>query len=125
MIGYVMVGASDLDKSAAFFEKVLGDLGGKVAWRNERIVAFTSGAGPQLMICKPYDEKAPMSGNGTMVALAASSNEQVQSVYKAALAVGASDEGEPGPRGEPELGFYGGYFRDLDNNKFCVFCVTR
>jgi len=35
-----------------------------------------------------------------------------------ALALGGSDEGAPGPRGE---GFYAGYFRDLDGNKLNVF----
>ena len=41
-----------------------------------------------------------------------------------ALALGGSDEGAPGVRGEegPQA-FYGAYFRDLDGNKLCAFCI--
>ena len=43
---------------------------------------------------------------------------KVDAVYAKAMALGASDEGKPGQRGE---GFYGAYFRDLDGNKLNVF----
>ena len=57
-----------------------------------------------------------------MVALTATSQEQVQALYAKALALGGSDEGVPGPRGG---GFYGAYFRDLDGNKIAVFCYQN
>ncbi|NBU89429.1 MAG: VOC family protein, partial [Betaproteobacteria bacterium] len=60
-------------------------------------------------------------GNGTMVALAASSPEQVQALHAKALALGGQDEGAPGPRGK---GFYGAYFRDLDGNKLAAYCMV-
>jgi len=53
-----------------------------------------------------------------MVALAAASKEQVGQLHAKALALGGTDEGAVGPRGE---GFYAGYFRDLDGNKLCAF----
>jgi predicted lactoylglutathione lyase len=58
-------------------------------------------------------------GNGVMVALEASSNAQVDALYRKALQLGGKDEGAPGPRGEG--GFYAGYFRDLDGNKLNFF----
>ena len=36
----------------------------------------------------------------------------------ALMALGATDEGKPGPRGDT---FYAGYFRDLDGNKLNAF----
>jgi hypothetical protein len=42
-------------------------------------------------------------------------------MHAKALALGAPDEGAPGPRGGG--GFYGGYFRDPDGNKLAVFCL--
>jgi len=55
---------------------------------------------------------------GVMVALAAKSKAQVDSVYKKAIELGGKDEGAPGNRGD---GFYAGYFRDLDGNKLNAF----
>jgi len=37
------------------------------------------------------------------------------------MELGATDEGPVGPRGDS--GFFGGYFRDPDGNKFCAFCM--
>jgi predicted lactoylglutathione lyase len=55
-----------------------------------------------------------------MIALNVGSQDAVKEMYAKALELGATDEGEPGPRGDG--GFYGGYFRDLDGNKLCAFC---
>ena len=52
-----------------------------------------------------------------MLAIPVGSRENVDKIYAAALALGASDEGAPGERG---AGFYGGYFRDFDHNKITV-----
>ena len=50
-----------------------------------------------------------------MVAFAVDSEADVDRLYKKAIALGATCEGEPGPR---PGGFYCAYFRDLDGNKF-------
>ena len=45
-----------------------------------------------------------------------------------ALANGGSDEGVPGPRGEPDdngLVFYAAYFRDPDGNKLNAFLMDK
>jgi len=56
-----------------------------------------------------------------MIALVASSQEQVDKIHAKALALGGTDEGKPGPRGD---GFYGGYFRDLDGNKLNAYFMA-
>jgi predicted lactoylglutathione lyase len=56
-----------------------------------------------------------------MIALRVDSPAKVDALYKKALALGATDEGAAGPRGDS--GFYAGYFRDLDGNKLNVFCM--
>lgn len=66
----------------------------------------------------PHDLEPATSGNGTMVALAVGSRDNVDAVYAKAIALGGQDEGAPGER---MPGFYGGYFRDLDGNKFVAF----
>ena len=67
-------------------------------------------------------------GNGTMVAIEAKDREQVQKLHEIALAHGGSDEGEPGPRGEPNengMLFYAAYFRDPDGNKLNAFLMEK
>ena len=122
MIGYVMVGSNDLEKSKSFYDGVLGELGGKRTMGSERMQGWGNGKSPVMFaVCKPYDEKPASVGNGTMISLAAPSKEAVAKVHAKAMSLGAKDEGAPGPRGDG--GFYGAYFRDADGNKLCVFTM--
>jgi catechol 2,3-dioxygenase-like lactoylglutathione lyase family enzyme len=123
MIGYVTIGTNDLARAAEFYDALLGEIGGKRYMEMERLVAWSAGEGsPGIGVCKPYDGQPACVGNGMMVALAVDSPEKVQSVYKKALELGATDEGPPGLR----FGnFYGAYFRDLDGNKLNAFCITH
>jgi len=124
MIGYVMVGSNDLEKSKSFYDGVLGELGGKRTMGSERMQGWGNGKSPVMFaVCKPYDEKPASVGNGTMISLAAPSKEAVAKVHAKAMSLGAKDEGAPGPRGDG--GFYGAYFRDADGNKLCVFTMAR
>jgi catechol 2,3-dioxygenase-like lactoylglutathione lyase family enzyme len=118
MLGYTTIGSNDFEKAKAFYDVLLADLGGKRVFANERIQFYGSGQGGMLAVCKPYDEKSAMPGNGTMIALSAASKDVVDKAYATALANGAKDEGAPGQRLPT---FYGAYFRDPDGNKVCVF----
>jgi len=118
VIGYVNIGTNDLPRAAKFYDTLLGLIGAKRFMETERHIAWSNG-GPGLVVCKPFDGKAATVGNGSMVALAAGSKENVSALYKKALELGGKDEGAPGPRGTG--GFYGAYFRDLDGNKLCAF----
>lgn len=116
MIAYTTLGTHDLARAAAFYDAVLAELGAKrfmeepdyyIAWGNSE-----HGAG--LGITWPFNKEPASVGNGTMVALGASSREQVDRVYARAIELGGTDEGAPGQR---YSGFYAAYFRDLDGNK--------
>ena len=120
MIGYVTIGTNDLGRAVAFYDKVLSELGASRLYATDRMAAWgTSKNGPVLMVTLPYDKNSATVGNGVMVALAAKNREVVDAAYKKAIELGATDEGQPGPRGTS--GFYAGYFRDLDGNKLNVF----
>jgi predicted lactoylglutathione lyase len=119
VIAYTTVGVSDIEKAKAFYLELLADLGVTVFMDMGRLVALgTPEGGAMLAICIPYDEGEPAPGNGNMVAIPGGSPEMVDKLHTKALELGASDEGAPGQRMD---GFYGGYFRDPDGNKFC-FC---
>ena len=122
MIGYMTLGTNDLPRAAAFYDALLAEIGAK------RLMDFGRGYAwgvamdkPALGIMKPFDGQAATRGNGTMVALVVKTPAQVDAVYKRAIALGATDEGPAGPRGD---GFYAGYFRDLDGNKLNVFTTA-
>ena len=123
MIGYATLGTNQFEKSAAFYDALLGDeLGAKRVLENERIILWATGPGaPMLAICKPFDGNAATVGNGNMIALAMPSQDAVRKFHAKALELGASDEGAPGPRADGS--FFGGYFRDLDGNKLVAFII--
>ncbi len=115
MISYVTLGTNDLDRAAKYYDELLAEFGAKRMMENERIILWGTAGAPMLAVCKPFDESAASVGNGVMVALAASSAEQVATIYAKALELGGTDEGAPGPRGGGGMTI--GYFRDLDGNK--------
>ena len=125
MIGYLTLGSNDIDRSLAFYDALMAELGAKRLMSSDEGQAFTfygtAMDRPMVAICRPFDGEAARPGNGPMVGLAAKSREQVDRVHAAALELGAQDEGAPGIRPPEDMGFYGAYFRDPDGNKLCVF----
>jgi len=121
MIGYVTLGSNDIPRAAAFYDELLKLLGAGRFMASDTMVAWAvSPDKPALGVIKPFDGKPASVGNGVMIALAVDSNAKVDEVHQKALALGARDEGAPGPRGTG--GFYAGYFRDLDGHKINCFC---
>jgi catechol 2,3-dioxygenase-like lactoylglutathione lyase family enzyme len=121
MIGYTCVGTNDLDRAVGFYGELLGLLGAQPFFKTDRGVGWgVSPDKPMFSVLKPFDGQIATPGNGAMVALSAASPAQVQALHARALALGGTDEGAPGPRGQ---GFYGAYFRDLDGNKLAAFCL--
>lgn len=119
MIGYVTLGSNDRKRSGAFYDALLGEIGGKRAMEDgDRMILWSNGQGPMLGVIKPFDGNEATVGNGNMVALAVGSRANVDKIHAKALALGGKDEGPVGDRGG---NFYAGYFRDLDGNKLVAF----
>jgi predicted lactoylglutathione lyase len=124
MIGYVLLGTNDLEKSAKFYDELFSEVGIQRGMQMDNMISWGAGpAAPSFGIIRPFDGKAASVGNGTMVGLPLQSPEQVDALHAKALALGGSDEGAAGPRGDG--GFYAGYFRDLDGNKLNFFCIVQ
>jgi catechol 2,3-dioxygenase-like lactoylglutathione lyase family enzyme len=123
MIGYVTLGTNDFERAAAFYDDLLSVYGAKRSLETDKFILWSSAkpGRPSLGIIKPHDKKPATVGNGSMIALGIDEPAKVDELYRKALSLGATDEGAPGPRG----GFYGAYFRDLDGNKLCVFCMVK
>lgn len=123
MINYHMIGVSDLQKASTFYDGVLDAIGAARTHNSERYQFYSQGENkPLFAICIPFNQEDPTAGNGTMTALSAPSKEAVHSAYAKAIELGATCEGEPGPRGN--FGEFA-YFRDADGNKLCVSCFNK
>jgi catechol 2,3-dioxygenase-like lactoylglutathione lyase family enzyme len=123
MIGYVTLGTNQYDEAIAFYDELLAVIGAARIYEGDSFTAWSTGPkSPAISVSKPFDQQPATVGNGVMVAIAVSNPLQVDEVHAKATALGAADEGAPGPRGG---GFYAAYFRDLDGNKLNVFCVTE
>ena len=122
VIGFVMVGTNDLEKSSNFYDSILVHLGMKRVTITERYIGYgySEDDGVKFYITKPHNKENATAGNGTMVALAAETKEAVDKFHKTALENGAVDEGTPGIRSD---GNYYGYVRDHDDNKITARCV--
>ncbi len=118
MISYITLGSNDLSASTTFFDALFGELNGKRAYSLDKMVGYSFGEEtPMIIVTCPFDGEMASHGNGTMIALAAKDQDQVDTIHALALELGATDEGAPGYRGKH---FYGGYFRDPDGNKFNI-----
>ena len=126
MIGYVTLGTNDFKRATEFFDVLFQEeLGFGRLMEADTFVAWGASMDqPSVCVTKPFDGQPATVGNGVMVALYVDNTEKVQSLHAKALSLGAKDEGAPGLRDE-EGGFYAAYFRDLDGNKFNVFCVVK
>lgn len=120
-IGYVTIGAHDVEGALPFFDAVFGALGYERGEPEGGWAFYGPKGAPCVGICKPHDGQAPRGGNGIMIAFQAADQAQVGAAHAAALAAGGTDEGGPGFRPPEGTSFYGAYFRDPVGNKFCVY----
>jgi len=121
-LGYVCIGANDFDRACTFYDGLTAELGGKRLFPTPHGLMFRLGAGPMIMVTRPYNEQEAHPGNGTMLAINVDAQEDVPRIYEKALSLGASCEGKPGPRGA--FGDFA-YFRDPEGNKIAVFWTER
>lgn len=115
MLAFTWVPTNNLSAATAFYDAVFADLGAQHAATTDRLMSWSTGSS-MFGVIAPIDGQPGTIGNGNTVGLMVPSNEMIDSMYATAMALGASDEGEPGPRWYG----YGAYFRDLDGNKLCL-----
>lgn len=124
MIGYITIGTNDFEKSAAFYDELFQVMNIGRFMENESFIVWgKDDLSAGFSITKPFDGAPATIGNGVMIGLVADNREQVNAVHAKALALGGTDEGAVGTRGEFS-GFYVGYFRDLDGNKINIHHIT-
>lgn len=114
MIDHVTLKVSDLEKSKTFYEKAFAPFGWSVAFGNDGVFhAFDIGKGFLFEITQHRGED-PITP--THVAFRAKDPESVQMFHRAALAAGAEDNGQPGPRPHYTDNYYACFVHDPDGH---------
>jgi len=119
---YGTVGSNRLPEAKAFYDALLGSAGFTPRYEHPsggRIYGGTDGS-LSFGVLGPYNGAPASVGNGSMFAFRFDTVAEVDAFHAKALALGGTDEGAPGERG-PKM--YFSYFRDLDGNKLCAFCM--
>ena len=117
MLHHVSVGVTDFERAAKFYDAVLKTLGFKrVADYSPHAIGYGE-THPEFWIGAPHDGKPMHAGNGVHMGFTARTKAQVRKFHEAALKMGASNNGEPGPRPDYGPDYYGAFVYDLDGNK--------
>ena len=120
-MGYGTVGSNNLKQAMAFYDALLGSAGlGKVFDHPSGGRIYGKDGNLTFGVLGPYDKKPATVGNGSMLALRFPSPKAVDEFHAKALSLGGTCEGPPGERA-PKM--YFAYFRDLDGNKLCAYCM--
>jgi catechol 2,3-dioxygenase-like lactoylglutathione lyase family enzyme len=119
VIDHVSLSVSDLARSVTFYESVLSKIGFK------KLIEMPSTAGfgrkyPELWLNhRPTTDKHG-AGDGFHVCLRARTVDEVNAFHEAAMAAGAENDGEPGPRLQYSANYYAAFIRDPDGNRLEV-----
>jgi len=120
-LSYCTVGSNRLEEAKAFYDALLGSAGMSGIYEHPRGGrVYGCGGTLTFAVLAPYDGKPATVGNGSMAAFRFDTQKEAAAFHAKALALGGKDEGAPGERA-PKM--YFAYFRDLDGNKLCAFCL--
>ena len=117
-MNYFVVGTNDMKAAAQFYDALFEQTEFNQVLTNERMT-FWQGKDEDsaFAVAIPFDEQSATHGNGTMIGFGVESADEVTRLYKKALELGGTCEGEPNQRGPR----FSAYVRDLDKNKLCFF----
>ena len=113
-MNYFVVGTNNLEASTQFYNSLFEQTEYKQVLTTERMT-FWQGEDEDsaFAVAIPFNQEVATNGNGTMVGFGVKSIEEVDRLYKKAIELGGTCEGEPNQRGPR----FSAYVRDLDKNK--------
>jgi catechol 2,3-dioxygenase-like lactoylglutathione lyase family enzyme len=126
MLNHVMIGASDIQKTKAFYTAVLGVLGAGEPMEHVNATGqtrlFYMHDGSTFSVSEPINGEPVTSANGSTIGFVCKSPEQIKEFHDVAVANGGTSvEDPPGPR-ESNMGvMHLCYFLDPDGHKICGF----
>ena len=119
MFNHIMIGASDVAASKAFYDAILGELGHKPGVMDDLGRCVYVADGNVFILTPPIDGNPASHGNGCTVAFAARDKSSADAWHAAGVANGGTScEDPPGER--PGSGYYLAYLRDPSGIKVCA-----
>lgn len=121
MFSHVMIGASDIDASKAFYDATLGAIGVPTGRLDPKGRVFYRTETGLFGVGKPINGEPPCGANGGTIGFACSSPAMVDAWHAAGLAHGGKAiEDPPGWRDGNYGKLYLAYLRDPAGNKLCA-----
>jgi catechol 2,3-dioxygenase-like lactoylglutathione lyase family enzyme len=121
MIDHISLGVADLNRSAAFYDEVLGKIGYVRLWTMNNAAGYGSpGGNDKLALFVTASVRAP--GAGFHIAFTATSEEAVRQFHAVALQLGGTDAGLPGLRENYSPTYYAAFVFDLEGTKLEAVC---
>ncbi len=127
MLGYVMVGTNDLERSIKFYDELLKVLDLERTDSDNIYAGYSqknSRSKIEFYVTKPFNRKEATVGNGSQVSFLTNSRSIVDKFHEIGIKLGGFSEGSGGERPEGS-GVYYSYIRDLDGNKICAFTNNK
>ncbi len=119
MFSHIMIGSSNLDKSKAFYDAVLGTLGVPAGGVDRHRIFWRTPTGV-FSVSLPINGEPATACNGGTIGFACQSTAQVDAWHAAGVAHGGTSCEEPPGVREGAVGkLYLAYLRDPDGNKIC------
>jgi len=120
-LDHLSIAVADLARAAAFYDAVLGPLGIKRVKDVPGAVGF--GTDRPFFWLHPRQRKgAVRPGIGLHICFGAKDRAAVDAFHRAALALGAADNGAPGLRAAYHPNYYGAFVIDPDGYKIEAVC---
>ncbi len=111
MIDHISLKTQQFDALVEFYEASLAPLGYSIRFGAEGLAAFGSESDGLLAI-----NSADFEPTGIHVAISAPDRASVDAFHAAAIAAGATDNGQPGPRPHYGPNYYAAFVLDPDGN---------
>jgi catechol 2,3-dioxygenase-like lactoylglutathione lyase family enzyme len=116
MIDHVSIAVRDLEKSACFYQAVLGAIG----YDKLEVRPHTVGFGkkyPEFWINLRASMTSVAADCGSHIGLRVPTSALVHAFHAAGLAAGGQSDGAPGLRPQHGEGYYAAFIRDPDGNR--------
>ncbi|MEK8047916.1 VOC family protein [Ideonella margarita] len=115
MLHHLSFAVADLQRSAAFFDALLGALGFRRVFEDSTAIGYGVEDGKDKF-CIKWRPEAVAPGPGFHLAFAAPDRGAVDAAHAAALAAGGQCNGPPGPRPHYGAHYYAAFLIDPDGH---------
>ncbi len=121
MINHISIGAAELAKSRKFYDAALKPLG-YICLTEDDASAGYGGEEARFWVLKSNQPVAQNPESGLHLCFDAPTRKSVDAFYKAALAAGGKDNGEPGVREHYGANYYAAFVIDPDGHRLEAYC---